>query len=64
MTSCAVLVGAVPTARPHPFVPVDQMTGYQHIFANVLPLMRRRGFSEAEIEQIMVGNPARLLAFV
>ena len=22
MTSCAVLVGALPTARPHPFVPV------------------------------------------
>jgi phosphotriesterase-related protein len=38
--------------------------GYQHIFANVLPLMRRRGFSEAEIEAIVVTNPARLLTFV
>ena len=38
--------------------------GYQHIFANTLPLMRRRGFSAAEIDQIIVGNPARLLTFV
>ena len=38
--------------------------GYQHIFANILPLMRRRGFSAAEIEAIIVKNPARLLAFV
>jgi len=38
--------------------------GYGHIFANVVPLMRSRGFSEAEIEAIMVGNPRRLLTFV
>ncbi len=38
--------------------------GYGHIFANVVPLMRRRGFSEAEIEQITVGTPRRLLTFV
>ena len=38
--------------------------GYQHIFANVLPLMRRRGFDDAEIDAIMVRNPARLLTFV
>jgi phosphotriesterase-related protein len=37
--------------------------GYQHIFANVLPLMRRRGFSDAEIDQIVSATPARLLAF-
>ncbi len=36
--------------------------GYGHIFANVVPLMRRRGFSEAEIDAILVGNPRRLLA--
>jgi phosphotriesterase-related protein len=35
--------------------------GYGHIFRNVVPLMRRRGFSEAEIEAILVGNPKRLL---
>ncbi|WP_342363433.1 hypothetical protein [Terrarubrum flagellatum] len=38
--------------------------GYQHIFANILPLMRRRGFSEAEIDAIIVQNPRRLLTFV
>ncbi len=35
--------------------------GYGHIFANVVPLMRRRGFSEAEVQAILVGNPRRLL---
>lgn len=35
--------------------------GYAHIQDRVLPLMRRRGYSEAEIETIMVGNPRRLL---
>jgi phosphotriesterase-related protein len=37
--------------------------GYGHIFANVVPLMRRRGFSEAEIDTIITGTPRRLLAF-
>lgn len=37
--------------------------GYGHIFENVVPLMRRRGFSESEIEQITVGTPRRLLTF-
>lgn len=35
--------------------------GYGHIFENVLPLMRRRGFTEAEIERITAGTPRRLL---
>ena len=35
--------------------------GYGHIFANVVPMMRRRGFSEAEVETIIVGTPRRLL---
>jgi phosphotriesterase-related protein len=35
--------------------------GYGHIFANVVPLMRRRGFSESEIDAILVDNPRRLL---
>ena len=35
--------------------------GYGHIFANVIPLMRRRGFSEAEVHAILVDNPRRLL---
>lgn len=38
--------------------------GYGHIFRNVVPLMRRRGFSEMEIETILVRTPARLLTFV
>lgn len=37
--------------------------GYGHIFENVVPLMRRRGFSEDEIERITVGTPRRLLTF-
>jgi phosphotriesterase-related protein len=35
--------------------------GYGHIFRNVMPLMRERGFTEAEIEAILEGNPRRLL---
>ena len=38
--------------------------GYGHIFRNVLPMMRRRGFGEDEIDAIMVANPSRLLTFV
>jgi phosphotriesterase-related protein len=38
--------------------------GYGHIFANVVPMMRRRGFSEAEIDKIIVGTPRRLLTFI
>ena len=38
--------------------------GYGHIFANVVPMMRRRGFSDAEIQTILVDNPRRLLAVV
>lgn len=38
--------------------------GYGHIFANVIPLMQSRGFSQAEIEAITIGNPKRLLTFV
>ena len=37
--------------------------GYGHIYRNVLPMMRRRGFTETEIDTILVDNPARLLAF-
>jgi phosphotriesterase-related protein len=35
--------------------------GYGHIFANVVPMMRRRGFSDAEVRAILVDNPRRLL---
>lgn len=38
--------------------------GYGHIFANVVPMMRRRGFREAEITAILVDTPKRLLTFI
>jgi phosphotriesterase-related protein len=38
--------------------------GYGHIFANVVPMMRRRGFAEAEIQAILVGTPRRLLTVI
>ena len=38
--------------------------GYGHIFRNVVPMMMKRGYSEAEIDAILVRNPRRLLAFV
>ncbi|WP_421997063.1 phosphotriesterase family protein [Reyranella sp.] len=37
--------------------------GYGHIFRNVVPLMRDRGYSEDEIDAILVRNPRRLLTF-
>ena len=37
--------------------------GYGHIYRNVVPFMSRVGFDEDEIDTILVGNPARLLAF-
>jgi phosphotriesterase-related protein len=38
--------------------------GYGHIFRNVVPMMKKRGYSEAEIDTILVKNPRRLLTFV
>ena len=37
--------------------------GYGHILENIVPKMRRKGFSEDLIRAITVGNPARILAF-
>ena len=37
--------------------------GYGHILENIVPKMRRKGFSEDVIRAITVGNPARILAF-
>ena len=36
--------------------------GYGHILENIVPKMRRKGFSEDAIRAIIVGNPARILA--
>ncbi len=38
--------------------------GYGHIFENIIPRMRRRGFTEAQIGAMTRDNAARLLAFV
>lgn len=36
--------------------------GYAHILENVVPIMRRKGMTEDEIDAILVQNPARVLA--
>ncbi|MFD1711936.1 aryldialkylphosphatase [Ottowia sp. GY511] len=38
--------------------------GYGHIYENVIPIMRRHGFTEQEISTILVENPKRLLTFL
>ena len=38
--------------------------GYGHILENIVPRMRRKGFSDDDIEAITVSNPASILAFV
>lgn len=35
--------------------------GYGHLLRNVVPLMRERGFTQSEIDQLLVGTPRRLL---
>ncbi len=37
--------------------------GYAHIIESIVPRMRARGFSESDINGILVENPARALAF-
>ena len=37
--------------------------GYSHILENIVPRMRRKGFSEGQIDAIITGNPAAILAF-
>jgi phosphotriesterase-related protein len=36
--------------------------GYEHVVTNIVPRMRERGFSEGDVDAILVRNPARLLA--
>lgn len=38
--------------------------GYAHLLVNVVPMMRARGFTEAEIAMLLVETPRRLLARV
>jgi phosphotriesterase-related protein len=37
--------------------------GYAHIFENVVPMMRARGFAQSEIDAVLIDNPRRLLTF-
>ena len=37
--------------------------GYAHILESIVPRMRARGFSAADIDAVLVDNPARALAF-
>jgi predicted metal-dependent phosphotriesterase family hydrolase len=41
----------------------DGGDGYDHILKNVVPVMRRKGMPEDDIEAILVTNPARIMAF-
>ena len=38
--------------------------GYDHLITNVVPRLRRRGLSDADVETLIVDNPARLFSFV
>lgn len=38
--------------------------GYAHLLANVVPMMRRRGWRDADIEHVFVSTPARLLCYL
>jgi len=38
--------------------------GYAHLLENAVPLMRRRGLTDDDVEQILVRTPRRLLALV
>ena len=38
--------------------------GYQHILENVVPVMRRKGLSEAQVDRILIENPRRALTIV
>ena len=38
--------------------------GYGHIFGNIIPMMQRKGFTDSEIQTILVENPRRLLTFL
>jgi len=37
--------------------------GYAHILENVVPLMRRKGFTQEQIDTLLIENPRRLMRF-
>jgi len=38
-------------------------TGYDHLLVNFVPMLRKEGVSESELNTILVENPRRLLSF-
>ncbi len=38
--------------------------GYGHLIENVVPMMRRKGFDDSMIDQLLIQTPRRLLTFV
>ncbi len=38
--------------------------GYSHILENMIPVMKRKGMSDGDIDAILADNPKRILAFV
>lgn len=38
--------------------------GYSHLLENVLPVMRRKGMSDDDVQALFAANPARIMAFV
>ena len=38
--------------------------GYGHIFQNIVPRLRTRGFTDTQVQALTTGNPARILTFV
>ena len=37
--------------------------GYAHILENIVPRLRKKGFTPAQLDNILVNNPARVLPF-
>ena len=35
--------------------------GYAHILENIVPRLRKKGFTSAELDDILIHNPARVL---
>jgi phosphotriesterase-related protein len=38
-------------------------TGYGHILRSVVPALRQRGLTDSDVEQLLIRNPAQILAF-
>jgi phosphotriesterase-related protein len=38
--------------------------GYGHVFRNVVPLLLRRGFTQSDVDQILIRTPADILTFI